>query len=106
VADFCLAARRALSAEDHQLFRYIYLLGADRPLCGRFLRLDRGNFFHAVYRIEETLGRYLAELKPYPLYPVDEYMGGTVRAARIGIRSAGGQGSGRRRKRERLPMTA
>jgi len=106
VADFCLAARRALSPEDYQLFRYVYLLGADQALCSRRLGLDRGDFFHAVYRIESTLGRHLAELKPYPLYPVDEYMGGTVRAARIAVSSADLEIARRRRRRDRLPMTA
>ena len=41
--------------------------------------MDRGNFFHAIYRIERTLGRAFSEIRPYPLYPLDEYFGGTVR---------------------------
>jgi hypothetical protein len=41
--------------------------------------MDRGNFFHAIYRIEKLLGRAFSELQPYPLYPLDEYFGGTVR---------------------------
>jgi hypothetical protein len=106
VADFCLSARRALSLEDYKLFRYVYLLGADAGLCMRYLGLCRGDFFYRVYRVEETLGRYLAELEPYPLFPVDEYMGGTVRTARITVDSACRVSSRRRRKRERLPMTA
>jgi hypothetical protein len=106
VADFCLAARRALSEEDYKLFRYVYLLGANSVLCERSLGMEQGNYFHAIYRIEETLGRYLAELKPYPLFPVDEYMGGTVRTAKIAIGSAVPDLARRRRRRERLPMTA
>ena len=107
VADFCLAARRVLSAEDYKLFRYVYVLGADVSLCRRFLGMDRGDFFYRAYRIEEELGRYMAELKPYPLYPVDEYMGGTVRSNRIAVSSAGAEIlRRRRRRRERLPMTA
>lgn len=106
VADFCLAARRVLTEEDYQVFRYVYLLGADLEMCMRRVALDRGNFFHAIYRIEETMGRHLAELKPYPLYPVDEYMGGTVRAARIGMGTAASEAARRRRRRYRLPMTA
>jgi hypothetical protein len=31
-------------------------------LCCRQLGTDRGNFFHAVYRIEQKLGRVFAEL--------------------------------------------
>ncbi len=31
--------------------------------------MDRGNFFHAVYRIEQKLGRVFRELEPYPAIP-------------------------------------
>ncbi|MCC6342243.1 MAG: hypothetical protein IT166_08595 [Bryobacterales bacterium] len=41
--------------------------------------MDRGNFFHAVYRIEQTLGRTFRELRPYALFPLDEYFGATPR---------------------------
>jgi hypothetical protein len=41
--------------------------------------MDRGNFFHAIYRIERILGRAFSEIQPYPLYPLDEYFGGTIR---------------------------
>src|ERR1039458_3023746 len=80
----CLVSRRALDEEDHRLFLYYFLLGADWKLCARQLKMDRGNFFHAIYRIERTLGRTFAELKPYALFPLDEYFGGTVRKDRSG----------------------
>jgi hypothetical protein len=38
--------------------------------------MDRGTFFHSVYRIEHRLGRVFAELEPYALFPLDEYFGG------------------------------
>jgi hypothetical protein len=38
--------------------------------------MDRGNFFHAVYRIEQKLGRVFRELEPYSLFPVDDYFHG------------------------------
>ena len=79
MADFCLVSRRVLDDEDHRLFRYYFLLGADWQLCARQLKMDRGNIFHAIYRIERTLGRAFSELQPYPLYPLDEYFGGKVR---------------------------
>jgi hypothetical protein len=41
--------------------------------------LDRGTFFHSIYRIEQRLGRVFAELEPYALYPVSEYFGGMIR---------------------------
>ena len=79
MADFCLVSRRMLDDEDHRLFRFYFLLGADWQLCARRLKMDRGNFFHAIYRIERTLGRAFSEIQPYPLYPLDEYFGGTIR---------------------------
>jgi hypothetical protein len=79
IADFCLVSRRELNEADYRLFRFHFLLGADWKLCCRQLGMDRGNFFHAVYRIEQTLGHVFAELQPYSLYPLDEYFGGTMR---------------------------
>jgi hypothetical protein len=55
------------------------VLGADWKLCTRKLGIDRGNFFHAVYRIEQKLGRVFRELEPYCLYPLDEYFQGPSR---------------------------
>jgi hypothetical protein len=79
IADFTLVAKRTLDEEEHKLFRYHFLLGADWKLCTRRLGLDRGNFFHAVYRIEQKLGRVFRELEPYPLFPLDEYFHGPSR---------------------------
>jgi hypothetical protein len=79
MADFCLVSRRNLSEAEHQLFRYHFLLGADWILCTRRLGMSRGNFFHAVYRIEQKLGRVFRELQPYPLFPLDDYFNGPSR---------------------------
>jgi hypothetical protein len=79
IADFCLVARRTLDDFEHRLFRYHFLLGADWRLCSRRLEMDRGNFFHAVYRIEQKLGRVFRELEPYSLFPLDEYFHGPSR---------------------------
>jgi hypothetical protein len=79
LCDFALVSRRALNEPEYRIFRYHYLLGADWRLCCRQLKLNRGDFFHSVYEIEQKLGRVYAELKPYPLYPLDEYFGGKVR---------------------------
>ena len=76
VADFCLVSQRVLSPEQYRLFRYHYLLGADWKLCTRKLNIDRGAFFHEVYRIEQRLGRAFRELEPYPLFPLDSYFNG------------------------------
>ncbi len=81
MADFCLVSKRALEEEEYQLFRFHFLLGADWKLCCRRLKMDRGSFFHNVYRIEQKLGRVYRELQPHALFPLDEYFGGTVRKA-------------------------
>src|SRR5579871_5357793 len=57
IADFCLVSRRVLSTLEYDIFRFHYLLGADWKLCCWRLNLDRGTFFHHIYRIEEKLGR-------------------------------------------------
>jgi hypothetical protein len=79
IADFCLVSRRELDEELYRIFKFHFLLGADWRLCCRRLGMDRGNFFHAVYKIEQQLGRVFASLKPYSLYPLDQYFGGTIR---------------------------
>ncbi|HZL57502.1 MAG TPA: hypothetical protein VFC21_10490, partial [Bryobacteraceae bacterium] len=70
MADFCITARRVLSEREHKLFRFHYLLGADWKLCCRQLKMERGNFFHEVYKIQEKLGRVFRELRPYALFPL------------------------------------
>ena len=78
-ADFILVSKRTLDEFEYKVFKYHFLLGADWKLCCRKLGLDRGNFFHCVYRIEQKLGRVFRELQPYGLWPLDEYFHGTVR---------------------------
>jgi hypothetical protein len=75
-ADFCLVSRRTLTELEYQIFRFHFLMGADWHFCCARLRMDRGNFFHAVYRIEQKLGRVFRELEPYALFPLDEYFHG------------------------------
>ena len=79
VADFCLVSKRVLDEFEHKLFRFHFLLGADWRLCCRQLNMDKGVFFHSVYRIQQKLGRAFRELTPYPLFPLDEYFGAVVR---------------------------
>lgn len=81
IADFCLISQRTLNARDHRMFRYHFLLGADWKLCCRKLNMDRGTFFHEIYRIEQKLGKVFRELKPHALFPVDEYFNSTGREA-------------------------
>ena len=79
MADFCLVSRRVLDEYEYRIFKYHFLLGADWKLCCRQMKIDRGTFFHSVYRIEQRLGRTFVELKPYALFPLDEYFGSTPR---------------------------
>ena len=104
MADFCVVTRRALGDEDYKLFRYAFLLGADYRLCMRQLNVDRGTFFHDVYRMEERLGRYYAEMEPYPLYPLDEYFGGPIRKDNVRARTAAVPRA--RTPRIRMPLSA
>lgn len=85
MADFCLVSRRTLVGLEYDVFRFHFLLGADWKLCCWRLNLDRGTFFHAVYRIEQKLGRVFRELEPYSLFPLDEYFGGTMRNDRVPV---------------------
>jgi len=77
IADFEMVSRRSLSEEEYRIFRYHFYLGADWRLCCKKLNVDRGSFFHALYRIEEKLGRVYREMQPYALYPLEDYFGGT-----------------------------
>jgi hypothetical protein len=63
---------------EHDIFRFHYLLGAEWKLCCWRLQLDRGTFFHELYKIEQKLGRVFRELEPHGLFPLDEYFGGTM----------------------------
>jgi hypothetical protein len=79
MADFSLMAKRHLDETEYRIFRFHFILGADWRLCCRRLEMDRGSFFHAVYRIQQTLGRVFRETEPYGLFPVDEYFNGKAR---------------------------
>ncbi len=75
IADFLKVTENALTAEEFTIFKYRFLLGADWKLCIRKLKIERGPFFHAVYRIQTKLGQVFSELEPYALFPLDEYFG-------------------------------
>lgn len=49
--------------------------------------MDRGSFFHDVYRIEQKLGKTFRELEPYALFPLDEYFNGTAKTPVTSITS-------------------
>ena len=79
MADFCLVSRRTLSDHQYLIFTWHFLHGADWKSCCQRLKIDRGTFFHEVYRIEEKLGKTFRELEPHSLFPIDEYFNSTGR---------------------------
>lgn len=85
MADFCLVGRRALDDFEYDVFRYHFLQGVEWRMCCTRLKTDRGTFFHAVYRIQQKLGRTFRELQPYGLFPVDEYFAGRVDRTRTKV---------------------
>jgi hypothetical protein len=82
-ADFWLIAKRTLTEAEFWLLKLHFLWGGDWKTCCRVLKTNRGEFFHSVYRIESKLGRVYREVRPYALYPPDEYFGGTIRKAKM-----------------------
>ena len=76
VADFLIVTKRTLNESEYRIFNYHFLLGADWKLCCRKLKMEKGVFFHSLYRIMVKLGRVYAELEPYALYPIHEYFHG------------------------------
>jgi hypothetical protein len=81
LADFTLIAKRTLTnPHEYQIFKFHFLLGADWKLCCVRLKIERGEFFHALYRIQQKLGRAFRETQPYSIFPLDEYFGGSVQS--------------------------
>lgn len=97
-ADFWLVAKRVLDAAHWRIFRLYFVDGWQWRPCCRRLGIDRGNFFHAVYRIEQTLGRVFRELRPYGLFPLDDYFQGRREHGPVELR-AGWLGSPHQRKK-------
>jgi hypothetical protein len=88
IADFVLVSRRTLASDPIALdvFKWHFLLGADWKHCVPRInqkypqaKMDRGTFFHEVYRIQQKLGRVFRELVPHALFPIDEYFSGGAR---------------------------
>ncbi len=79
-ADVYLTAKRTLTdPTEWATFRLHYLYGADWKLTCKQIGLpyqenkDRKNFFHKCYQLESTIGRVFQELRPFALFPTDEY---------------------------------
>jgi hypothetical protein len=82
-ADFYLVSKRTLAQTPFawRIFELHFLAGHDWRACGEQLGITKGTFFHEVYDVEQRLGRALRELRPYPLFPLDEYFGTATVAA-------------------------
>lgn len=78
-ADFCLISRRTLRNREYDIFRFYFLLGMDSEAVAKRVKLSMGNLYHELYRVEGKLGHAFATTKPYGLYPLDEYFGGSTR---------------------------
>jgi hypothetical protein len=83
VADFLLVTKRTLNETEYRIFNYHFLLGADWKLCCRKLHMEKGIFFHTIYRIMVKLGKIFVDLEPYGLYPIHEYFHGSRRTVSV-----------------------
>lgn len=81
LADMHLIARRTLNKAEMQLFIWYHLHGVAYDQLLDRLNVDRGQFFHMVYRVEEKLGLAYRCTEPYPLFPLNEYFGRSKKAA-------------------------
>lgn len=74
-ADVHIIAMRALDGSD--LRKAIYRLGCvedrDWKIASVKVGLSRGNYFHELYRVKETVGRAWLETKPYGVFPIEDY---------------------------------
>ncbi len=96
-ADFHLVSRRSLDPFHYRVFSYHFLLGGDWRLCCPRLGINRAQFFYAVYRVEEILGRVFCELKPYGLFPPRDYFANVIAGPlhpRPDVSSTAGEGTG------------
>lgn len=75
-ADFYLVSKRVLDPAGWRVFEAHFLKGGDWRACVPRVGMCRGNYFHAVYRVKARLGKVFAELRPYGLWPLDEYFHG------------------------------
>ena len=86
--DLYIAARRILDEFHWKVFKLYFVRAWKWKRCCAKLRCTRGHFFHSVYRVEQFVGRALAEVEPYALYPPDEYFCGTVRKGKAVVYDA------------------
>lgn len=88
IADFELVCRRSLNELEYKVLKMHFMEGADWKQCTERLSLDKGEFFHEVYKVQEKLGRVFRELRPYALFPLDEYFSGIKNNNKVEVMEA------------------
>lgn len=73
-ADFQASGRRALNDELYRVFRFYHLLGGAAELVARRTGLSLRQLFRHIGQIEQLVGREVALMEPYSLYPPKDYM--------------------------------
>jgi hypothetical protein len=85
-ADIEITARRELRERpvDWAVFWYHCMHKLYWADCLRLIesqvgyRIGRGEYFHALYRVQETLGRAFVEMRPHALWPEEYFAGRTA----------------------------
>jgi len=93
-ADFHACGLRVLPKHLYQLFSFYHLHGAKMELVARRLGLSERRAYDWLAEIETIVGREIAHLQPYSLFPPQGYMIPVVRSRRAvpnedGLRRAG-----------------
>lgn len=80
-ADFQAAGRRVLPPRLYRVFSFYHLLGGSAELVLRRLRISRRTLTDWIAEVELSLGRELAHMQPYSLFPPREYMSPSTRGS-------------------------
>jgi len=80
LAEIDLAARRVLNGPELKVYELYEAQNADWRYCSARVGLNRGNFFHLVYVVEQKLGKalYLSGI-----FPAGRYVGEEVEVSQI-----------------------
>jgi hypothetical protein len=79
-ADFHACGLRVLPKHLYQIFTFYHLHGANMEIVRRRLNLGDRRAWEYVADIEKIVGREIAHLQPYSLFPPQGYMMPTSRA--------------------------
>jgi hypothetical protein len=78
IVDFLNLSSRALRPSGKpslrfEIFKNHFILNKQWKECCNKLNLERGLFFHELYRAEEELGYYFLINEPYSIFPIGSY---------------------------------